>query len=150
MGKKTTIYIPDKISEFIAGYGENSLSGALATLIERYRIIVADNTPELSEQEWLAICDANNGCGIWLTAGGDVDNATYVWANIADAEDFSEKWGVDNAALAGKLRDLPIAGRIAAWDVAARFWATDAAEGESYRSMLERCGAKLLDIDEGL
>lgn len=144
MAKKTTIYIPDKIMDYIARYGENSLSGAITTLIERYSKLTAEATPQLTLGEWCAICDANNGCGIWLSAGGP-DQGGQVWMNVAEGEKdgLNEKWGIDCADLGRRIMLMPLDSRLAVWDVAARFWNTEVAEGEGYESMLSRCGARV-------
>lgn len=141
--KRQSIYIPEKIQAILSSYGENSTSGGIATLIERYARITADACPELTESEWCAWCDVNNGCGVWLSGGHD--QAESAWANMADSgpDGIDEKWGVDHRELAEKIRLLPLAGRCAVWDVAARFWASPRLNEISTLDLLVESGAKV-------
>lgn len=145
MNKRISIYMPTTIREYLMAYGaENSLSGSIATLMGRYKAITAEAVPELTEPEWSAIVDALNGCGAWLSAGGH-DPASFVWAEVADSapDGLGEKWGVDCPALAERLKALPLAGRVAVWDVAARFWASPRLNEASTRELLLAAGARI-------
>lgn len=144
MAKRTSIYLPDHVGEFIRGYGDNSLSGSIATLLDRYRAVTADACPELPLAEWCAIVDANNGCGVWLSAGGP-DPFASLWANVADSEPdgLDEKWGVSCRDLAEHLRTMPLAGKAAVWDVAARFWASPRLNNLGFEELLVEAGAKI-------
>lgn len=144
MSKKTTIYIPDKPEQILAAFGCDSTSGALATIVERYDRITRESIPELTEAEWSAIADVLNGCGTLLASGGH-DQAQSVWAEIADSEPdgLNEKWGISCRDLSEKLRALPLVGRIAVWDVAARFWASSQLNKMSSTDLLRECGAKI-------
>jgi len=144
MSKKTTIYIPDGMQEIVEAFGSDSLSGTLATLVERYDRITRDAVPELSEPEWSAIADILNGCGVLMASGGH-DQAQSVWAEVADSEPdgIDGKWGISCRGLAEKLRALPLIGRIATWDVAARFWASPRLNEASTHVLLIEAGAKI-------
>jgi hypothetical protein len=147
--KRQSIYIPEKIQEILATYAygdESSISGTIAAIIDRYRAITADATPELPANEWMAICDVLNGCGMLLAAGGGRhDQAPMAWASIADSEQdgLGKKWNVDCRGLAEKIRMLPLAGRIAVWDVVARFWASEQLNSLPAEDLLIICGAKI-------
>lgn len=121
--KRQSIYIPEKIQAILDGYGDNSTSGAIASLLERYARITRESTPELTLSEWCALVDVNNGCGVWLSGGHDPFE--LAWAIMADAgpDGIDEKWGISHTDLAEKIRQLSVAGRCAVWDVSARFWA---------------------------
>lgn len=146
MAKRTSIYLPDQVGDFIRSYGENSLSGSIATLLERYRAITTGACPELRMAEWCAIVDANNGCGVWLSAGGP-DPFSSLWANVADSEPdgLDEKWKVSCLELAERLRQMPLASKAAVWDVAARFWAHPQLQELSFRELLLAVGAKIAE-----
>ena len=145
--KRSSIYMPEEVKTFLAAYGEeNSLSGSIATIIKRYQEITRAAAPTMTEQEWSAICDILNGCGIWLSSGGP-DPAAYVWAEVADSapDGIDQKWGVSCQELSKKLRHLPLVGKIAVWDVAARFWASPKLNDTPTLQLLKECGAKIED-----
>ena len=144
MAKRNSIYIPDHLSLHIRSFGENTLSGSIATLLDRYRTITADACPELTQAEWCCICDANNGCGAWLSAGGP-DPYQSLWANVYDSEEdgLSEKWGVSCRELAGRIRAMPLVQKAAVWDVAARFWASPNLNKLDTHDLLKEVGAKI-------
>jgi hypothetical protein len=145
MAKKTTIYLSDSTEVILSQYGEGSLSGTIATLVERYNRITADSIPEFTESEWCCICDCLNGCGIWVSTGGP-DQAPMMWAEIMDSagDGIGEKWGVSPVELGKRLRTLPLVSRIAAWDVAARFWASPKLNDISTRELLIESGARII------
>lgn len=145
MSKRTSIYMPDTMKNLLASYGEgNSLSGSIAALMQRYSEITRDACPELSVNEWCAICDANNGCWVWLSAGGH-DPYQSLWANVADSEPdgLDEKWHVSCRELAEKLRGMSLAEKAAVWDVAAKFWASPRLNDLVTHELLRECGAKI-------
>ena len=145
MAKRTSIYLPDNVKSILAAYGEdNSLSGSIAALIKRYEEITRDACPELTQAEWCCICDANNGCGVWLSAGGP-DPYQSLWADVYDSDDdgLSEKWGVSCRDLAERLWSLPLAEKAAVWDVAAKFWASPKLNALETVDLLKESGAKI-------
>ena len=148
MAKRTSIYLPVHTQAVLKSYGEGSTSGTITGLIDRYQTITADAMPSLTEAEWSLICDALNGCGVWISTGGP-DPFLMLWAEIYDSEQdgLGEKWGVDVQALARRLRELPLAGRAAVWDVAARFWAHPKLDKLETREILLAVGAKITDAD---
>lgn len=143
MAKRNSIYLPDHIGEYLKTFGENSLSGSIATLLDRYRQITADACPELTEAEWCCICDANNGCGVWLSGG--VDPYQSLWANVYDSEadGLDEKWGASCRELAERIRSMSLAEKAAVWDVAARFWASPRLNELAARDLLIEAGARV-------
>ena len=145
MSRKTSIYLPAQAEKTIKSFGpEASQSGVINTILLRYDPMARDAMPTLTEAEWSAICDALNGCGVWMSTGSP-DPAPMIWAEIADSEPdgLGEKWGISCAALAQKLRDLPVAGRISVWDVAAKFWASPDLNTLPTADLLKQCGAKI-------
>ena len=143
----TSIRLPEHLKTFLSTYGEdNTLSGSITTLLERYKQITADACPEFTEAEWCAIVDANNGFGVWLTSG--IDPYQILWANVYDPEldGIDEKWGVSCRDLADRIRALPLAGKAAVWDVAARFWASPRLNEISALDLLKEAGAKIKEM----
>lgn len=145
MAKRASIYMPEKTKEILAAFGEeNSLSGSIATLLERYNQITRAACPELTAGEWCAIADCNNGCNVWLSSGGP-DPYQSLWANVADSVDdgLDEKWGISCRELAEQLRKMPLAEKAAVWDIAARFWASPKLNELPALELLKECGAKI-------
>jgi len=114
-----SIYAGPPIRALLDGYDDNR-SGRLNAVAERYAAIIAAHTPELSEAEWCAVCDALNGC--FMGAGEALLGVRYAWANIADCEGLGQKWCVDQDALAQRLRSMPLADAVAVAEVVQRFW----------------------------
>ena len=56
---------------------------------------------------------------------------------------MGDKWGLDIMALATKLRELPWAGRVAVWDIAAKFWASPQLNELPTVELLTKVGAKI-------
>ena len=144
MVKRNSICFPDHLGAYLRSFGENSLSGSVSTLLDRYIGITQDACPELTEAEWCAICDANNGCGVWLSAGGP-DQYQSLWANVYDSgqNGIDEKWGIDHKKLAERLRNMAPAQKAAVWDVAARFWASPQLNELGTADLLKSVGAKI-------
>lgn len=94
-------------------------SGRLATVCERYRGIISHElaTLDLTFREWCAVLDALNG--YW----SDAYSLPYIAAEVAEAPELGEKWGIDQAALVGRIAALPLSGKAAIVEAAARFWA---------------------------
>lgn len=70
----------------------------------------------LTRDEACAVCDACNATAF------DPEATRFIWAEIADAEDTCDKWGVDQAALVQKLRALTRVQSLALADAIERFW----------------------------
>lgn len=100
--------------------GEENRSGRLNTVAERYAAIVAAHTPEMSEAEWCAACDALNGH--YMDAGDGMLGIRYAWASVEECEGLDDKWGIDHAALVARLRALDVAGSVALAEVVQKFW----------------------------
>jgi hypothetical protein len=97
-------------------------SGRITGICDRYLRMVADqlNNLNLTDREWCAICDANNGGNIHDDIMPGLP--TMIWANIADTPGLGEKWGVDQHELICKIRDAGTSGQCAIMEVVDRFW----------------------------
>lgn len=123
--KRSTIHIPAHVVELIDidKDTDESLSGRITIIVERYAAMIADHLPELTRGEWCACMDVMNGM---FTGMGDAIATKFLWASIDDAcrmEGLADKWSIDGPALVKKLRDLDTAGAIAVAEVGRRFWA---------------------------
>ena len=136
MSRRTTIYIPDHARPVIGPLGsDDSLSGRITTILQRYQEILDRSRPQFAEAEWLAIIDAN--LAHWF--GDDPSELRLIWLNVADAEGLGKKWGIDQAALANKLRQLPYAAQVAVTEIIERYHGSG---GASHRDRLEAAGIK--------
>lgn len=137
---KISVYAGAPIQRVLEGHGENR-SGRLNTIAERYSYVVERDTPELSEAQWCAICDALNG--YWINGGDSGAGVRLAWAEIEDADrvaGLGEKWGVDAMALAAWLRGATAGQQVAVAEVVQRFWKHPDLPP---RAALDLAGAKL-------
>ncbi|MDX2289795.1 MAG: hypothetical protein NW217_13350 [Hyphomicrobiaceae bacterium] len=120
--RKAGLYITPPIAALLAAReDQDSLSGRLSTVAERYSAILEAHKPRLSEAEWNACRDALNG--VWH---GDMMSISLIGAAIADADNhdgLGAKWGVDARALAARVHEMPIAGKVALIEAVETWWA---------------------------
>lgn len=104
--------------------GSEGRSAALSGLIERYDTLLDRVRPELlSRSEWMAICDALNGC--WLR-GPDWMSIHGIGLQIHDSDrldGLGRKWKIDAQALSRRLHEMSDAEQLAVVDTVERFWA---------------------------
>jgi hypothetical protein len=119
----------------VGGERAGSRSGRLNTICERYLAMVADELAWLdpfTAAEWRAICDANNSVMPYADAVGTRSNR--IGANVHDKPGLSDKWDIDQVALAQKLQRLPRTTLIAIEEALDRFWShTDMDTDEAFR-----------------
>lgn len=118
---RLTIHAGRPLDALLEGF-EHNRSGRLNSAIERYLdVVVAEATRAgFTAAEWGAIFQALNGAQDESRGGPDWKKS---WATVADADGLSQSWGVDENALAGRLRGLGVAGKAAVWEMALRYWA---------------------------
>ena len=91
-------------------------------MASRYEEIVINHCPRLTEAQWCAICDIYNA---HLFSIADGPNTILEELQEADVEDgLGAKWDVDIPQLCRELEKSGTAGRIAALEMAQRFWLT--------------------------
>lgn len=172
--KRTTIHTPPQVQRIIAGadedmsqnaricglligYRDVSQAAGVSTSLEecskivsaltRYRRILKQEMPALSEGEWCFLADVLNGTWLVTEVGSPADPALYLWAEASDAgADTAAKWGIDQANLVRKLREMSYAQSCGVVDVLTRFWADDH-EGD-YREALAKAGAVFCEPPE--
>lgn len=115
-GEKLSVYAGEPLALVLVGHDENR-SGRINTVCDRYLAVVAAHCPKMSEDEWMAACDALNGACL-----RDDASIRFVWAEIADCAGLGEKWSIDQFALAQRLRAMPLAEKVALIEVVERFW----------------------------
>lgn len=119
MAERKTIYLPDPVVEYLAD--AESLSGRISGVILRYKELCARHLPQLTRNEWCAICDANNGCGDIMDEHPDLIVGMQ-WANVADSPGLGAKWGINQAALVTRMRKWTYAETVAAFEAVRTFW----------------------------
>lgn len=119
---RVAIYLGPPTRAALADVPGQSRSGRINWIAAGYRAIVAHELRAIrwTRAEWCAVMDVLNGAQIEV-----LDEITWLsaWANLADAPEMGEKWGVDVEGLAKRWRGLSQAGRLAVYEAAARFWA---------------------------
>lgn len=123
MSKRTTIHRSARLDEAI-GASPASVSGRLSTLADRYLEILRRTrvARRFSEAELNALRDCCNGT--WFEPAQLIDGA--ILANLEDSEidGLYEKWAIDGAALAAKLRELSFADQVALVEEIEQWWRT--------------------------
>lgn len=139
---KSSVWLtPELISIIQATFpeGRGNMSGRINTILSRYAEMVARSAPELTEAEWCAICEANNG-----TVTDDIPaSVTMLWANVHDCRGLGEKWDVDAKKLVAKMRAWTYAESVACAEIVERFW-SDTSQSDLHAWLL-KCGAKIRD-----
>jgi hypothetical protein len=118
MADKKSIYIGENLAYCINALSDliGGESMAMNAIGDRYRALIALNRPELTLEEWAAVCDDNNG--IW-SMSFEKRPPTLQMVETSTAEKHDANAGELNAAIANMT---PLQ-RLAAVDVVERFWA---------------------------
>jgi hypothetical protein len=113
MAGKLRVVAGPPLRQALRAAGSEFPTGRLNAIAERYLAMVEDVRPAMHRNEWLAVCDANNGCGLdWQ----------MIWANVADTPDLGAKWSIDQGALVKKLHAMTTTQKIAVTETIQRFW----------------------------
>ena len=99
------------------------------------------SAPSLTIGEWCALADANNGVfhPYCLNAKFTLES---LWFGVeSSAIECNEKWSVDCAVLAQRLRAMPIFEQMIAFDIAHKFWKEKPSAGEPYAKVFTRLRA---------
>lgn len=121
----------DALLQATGGY--NSPTMRLNAVAERYLAMIETARPSLTDHEWFAICDANNGYGTMeeIEATSGYASWSGIWQNVADTPELGEKWGIDQEALIRELRGMSEHETIAVAETIQRFWAHSRMEGHA-------------------
>ena len=121
--KRTSVYLTDNTLRILGQADDlpelESLSGRINATIGRFGELVAAEMPTLTQAEWCAIMDANNGS---FTHEFMPAEQSLLWANLADSQGMDEKWEIDSKSLIKKMRGLSKAQSTAAIEAVAAFW----------------------------
>ena len=144
---KRTTYYPDSIEAIInvAPDGVESFSRRVGFLIAAAERAAAENSPELTVNEWCALVDANNG-SLYSYEQGPEAVVRGVIHNVFDyAYAGNAQWEISCEDLARNLSALAFVQQLAVFEIVRGFWARkDVQEGAAgYREIFERLGAKV-------
>lgn len=144
MSRKASIYKGDtllKLEQDLLSHCDDKITRVVNTICDRYSEMIAHYTPALTENEWLALCDVLNG---YMT--DDIKQAArglhWSLSDGISMDGLGEKWDID-ATFCEYIKDAEFAEKIAIIHVCQVFWSLKAGEGEEFRSLLERAGAKI-------
>jgi len=146
INKRPSIYVGKTLEQIIVdiqGKHDNKVSAVIKAVADRYAAIIRRNTPEVTVNEWCSLMDILNG---YATDSIDqaVNGISWSLEDAIEMEGLGEKWGID-AAFVQRVADLTYEQRLSIIHVGERFWSTKAEEGEKYREMLIRCGARIAE-----
>lgn len=147
---KKTIYFSEAALVAVAPdeRGIEGMSGRVGFLLTVAEAIGRDACPAMSQSEWLALADANNGATVDYS-GGFEHPISGVTLNLADAApELDGKWGVDCVEIAQKIRAMPLAQQFAVFEVVRRFWRTPSEGVTGWGEFLQRVGANLKEEQE--
>lgn len=114
---------------------------ALPSMLQRYRAILDDATPTLTENEWALLCDVLKGSAL-ITY--HADPARRLALSVIDSGTATgDKWGVDLASLSVRLDRLPYAAQCAVAETVARFWRQAGSSLAPIGQHLRAAGAKV-------
>lgn len=134
MAEKFPIYFGEPLANATAGY-EQSRSARLNQIAHEWLQIMAGNIPSLSLAEWQALMDCTSSAAI-----ADDNTLKLLWAAVADSGAQCDRFGVESAALAAKLRTLTPVQRYALREALERAWLACEA-GEDAQAALRLAGA---------
>ena len=122
------------------------LGQRLNTICERYGMIMARDSVELTVGEWCAIIDTKKGTFEFDYCFNDHHFGLSLGFELLEAdhfEDISGKHGIDAKALATRLEKLPYAQLCSILEVVSRFWQDNTCQSSSIKHQLEAAGARL-------
>lgn len=135
MAEKFSLYFGEPLALVTLGY-EDQRSARVNQVAADWLQLITSATPRLPQADWLAVIDALKGAPLMA----DPTTLRYAWAEVAESPGLGAKWGIDQPALAGKIKGLDSAGLIALREVVTRYW-QEAHQSESHTQALVRCGA---------
>ena len=135
MAEKFAIYFGEPLANATAGYEGSSRSARVNRIAHEWLALIADNVPQLTENEWQAVMASTASAAI-----ADDNTLRLLWASVADSPAECGQFGVDADALATKIRILTLAQRYALRETLERAWlALDA--GDDMHAALRQAGA---------
>jgi len=116
MAEKFAIYAGEPLARVLAGH-EHERSARVNQIAADWLAMTNGQAPALTVACWQALLDALNS-----TALTDQATLRLCWAAVADADGLGDKWGIDQAALAERLRGLSLPQLIALREVLDGAW----------------------------
>lgn len=139
MAEKFAIYAGEPMAAALAGY-ETERSARINQICADWRALIAEHVPTLTEAQWCAIIDATNG-----TMTDDDMTMRHIWADLSDAREMCEKWGIDQAATVATLRAMTWPQLIALRETMRRYWHAIESDTSSHLDALKKAGAKIAE-----
>jgi len=138
MAERFNIYAGPPITRVLEQAGRDNKSGRMNDIAARYDAIITHELARLrlTEKDWCAIVDANNGAVL-----GDDVGWRSTWANVMDSPELADKWDVNPIALANRLRVLPLPAQAAVTEIVERFWSSPKLNTMSAGQLLGEIGA---------
>jgi len=137
---KKSLWFPDDVLP-IVGNPPKGYSARVVGIVKAYDIIIREDTPCLSQQEWLFICEVLNGYE--LKEGSTYNLGAHIGESAIESG-LNNKWDIDSLALAQRVEKMAIAVKFAIKEVAYRFWSQSGIVSD-YRQKLIDCGAKIAE-----
>lgn len=142
--RRSSVYLQQSIIDALElpdrGESDESMSARMSFMIDVAYKICNESVPDLSQNEWLAICDALNGHWYSYERGVESVLRSAIMSIHDSFIELDEKWSVDCRALAIKIAEMPLAQRFAVAQIARRFW-TDKKPAENWAEKLNNIGA---------
>lgn len=109
-------------------YGEVNWSGSINALAAQFEILVADNTPKLTDQEWNAFYCLYNG---YFPSQNYAEEARKLWWHVSEGYQYDEqiKYFIgseeDAIALIDRVKKWSISEQLAVIYKAQSYWTTE-------------------------
>lgn len=123
------VYFPDELLQELRARGMGNGENVVREMMQRYLSLLQMELEavNLSEEEWWYLRDSLNGFLFEPASPANIRLLPHILAaSVEDSapDGLQEKWGVNAAALASKLRQLRPSQSLAVLDAVERFWAS--------------------------
>ena len=123
--RQRSIYLGDSVHQVLSAVQTRNRSARLNTVCERYLLMIADEMPEFTLSEWVAI----------ITANKFSPPTSLAYANV---------WESGHANLANRLRQMPLTARLAVAEAIDRYWGQEHRMHDKDKARaLESIGARI-------
>jgi hypothetical protein len=141
--KRFTVHLPAHALDALGMDPDQALSGRITETALRYRALLDEAMPTLTEGQWRLICDALKGLDLVMDRI-DMDRVQSTPQHL-DRPGLGEKWNVDAQALQRWMMNSPYVQQVAICDVVRNFWHLSRLHGLPDADSLRQAGARLAD-----
>ena len=142
--RRSSVYLQQSIIDALElperSESDESMSARMSFMIDVAYKIGNESDPNLTQNEWLAICDALNGHWYSYERGVESVLRSAIMSIHDSFIELDEKWSVDCRALAIKIAEMSLAQRFSVVQIARRFW-SDKKPAETWNEKLKNIGA---------